>query len=307
MKFDIVVAHYKENIDWTRELKHPSVGRIFVYTKGPVVPDMNDGRFLHSYLPNVGRESHTYLWHCVHNFEDISANRRSDFTFFVQGSPHSMNAARIHEWMDEISLNSLKFTLNYRISSPYDFTNSGRVSSWAGSTHPAKFGVKEWCENYVCNADFSAMPIFWNACFGVSNERIVASGRDRLAHIQQSELSTLNPECGHFCERLWYHIFRMEGADSPEMPEGFWHFYGGPNGENHYGIMKLREDGQVRFYDNYNEKYWAKEEDSILLKDGRGNVTSTLNKVDENEYVGIFVGSQKSTHRLTKVRIPVKK
>jgi hypothetical protein len=300
MKFDVVIAHYKENIEWVRDIKHPSLGRVFLYTKGPVVPDMSDDRIVHSYLPNVGRESHTYLWHCVHNFRHISTIGGSDFTFFVQGSPHSMNAARMQEWMDEIESNSLPFTLNYRISSPYDFTNAGRVSSWAGSTHPAKFAVKEWCDNYVGHADFFHMPIFWNACFGVSNERIAASERDRLAHIQQSELSTLNPECGHFCERLWYHIFRMGDAECFSMPEGFWHFYGGPKGENHYGIMKLREDGQVRFYDNYNEKYWSKDGDSITFRDGKGNV--------DNEYSGVFAGAQKSTHRIRKTRAtPVKK
>lgn len=301
MKFDIVVAHYKENIDWIRGLNHPSIRRVFVYTKGPVVSDLNDERVFHSYLPNVGRESHTYLWHCVHNFKDIAEGRMSDFTFFVQGAPHSMDAKTIIAWIDEAERYSLDFTLNYRISSPYDFLASGRVKFWAGPTHAAEFGVKEWCDAYVNPAvDFKKMPIFWNACFGVSSECVADSGRERLATIQQKELSTLNPECGHYCERLWYHIFRMERRGKRDLPPGFWHFLGGSDGKKHYGVMKLKEDGNIGFYDNFNERHWSKGESSILLKSGDGKVTSELKRVSDDEYSGEFIGPQKSLHKITR-------
>lgn len=306
MKFDIVVAQYRENVEWVRGLTHPSLRRVFVYTKGPVVGDMSDGTVSHSYLTNVGRESHTYLWHCVHNFHGMASGEMADFTFFVQGSPHGMDAPRILQWMDEVERTGIRFTLNYRLSSPFDFLASGRVKYWSGPTQAAEHDVRRWCDAYVRDgARFEGMPIFWNACFGVATECVVDSGRDRLATILQKELSTINPECGHYCERLWYHIFRMDKHDHEELPEGFWHFFGGPDGRRHYGIMRLRDDGSVGFYDNFNERRWSREGSSIVLKSGSGKPTAVLEQTGPEEFSGEFVGPQKSLHKISR-RLPPK-
>lgn len=301
MKFDVVVAQYKEDVRWIGDLVHPSIRKIFVYTKGPVVRDMSDERVFHSYLPNVGRESHTYLWHCVHNFRSMASGEMADFTFFLQGSPHAMNPRAISDWIDEVEKSSLSFTLNYRLSNPYDFLSSGRIKLWSGPTQSSDSDVREWCESHVAKGvRFENMPIFWNACFGASTECIVASGRERLANIQQRELSTINPECGHYCERLWYHIFAMERFDVDPLPEGFWHFFGGPKGKRHYGIMRLRDDGSVGFYDNFNERHWHREGSSIVLKNAEGKVTSVLVDNGDGTYSGEFVGSQKSVHKISR-------
>lgn len=303
MKFDVVIAHYRENLNWIRGLNHPSIRRVFVYTKGPVVADLSGETVSHSYLPNVGRESHTYLWHSVHNFRDISEGRMADFTFFVQGSPHSMNAARIGEWIEEVERGGLSFTLNYRLSSPFDFLSSGRCRSWAGETSPSDCDVGEWCERHVkSGADLTRIPIFWNACFGVSSERIVASGRDRMARIQQEQLATLNPECGHFCERLWYHIFTMDSSPAYAPEDDLWDFWGGPDGNRHYGTIRLREDGRIGLYDNFNERSWKRDGESILLLDERGSTTSRLDMKSEDEYSGSFLGRGRSVHKITRHR-----
>lgn len=303
MKFDIVIAHYTENLNWVRSLTHPSIRRVFIYTKGPVVADLSSEAVSHSYLPNVGRESHTYLWHSVHNFHEIESGKMADFTFFVQGSPHSMNAARIAEWIEEVESSGLSFTLNYRISSAFDFLSSGRCRSWAGATSPSECDVGEWCERHVKNkAELKSMPVFWNACFGVSSERIAHSGRDRLARIQQAELSTTNPECGHFCERLWYYIFRMESAPAHAVNMDVWDFYGGPNGNSHYGTIRLRDDGRIGLYDNFNERSWRREGESIVLLDDRGIATSRLTMNSDDEYSGPFLGRSRSSHRITRHR-----
>lgn len=302
MKFDIVIAHYRENLNWIKGLKHPSIRRVFVYTKGPVFDDLSSEAVSHSYLPNVGRESHTYLWHSVHNFRDISDGKMGDFTFFVQGSPHSMNATKIGEWIDEVEKRSLSFTLNYRLSSPFDFLSSGRCRSWAGETSPSECDVGEWCERHVKKeAKLTRIPIFWNACFGVSSERIAASGRDRMARIQQKQLDTLNPECGHFCERLWYHIFTMESAPMYEPDEGLWDFWGGRDGSKHYGIMRLRKDGTIGLYDHFNERKWEMVGDSIRFLDESNAPSCVLHKKSDDEFLGVHVGGG-SVHKITRHR-----
>ena len=78
----IVVARYNENIDWLR--KEPFVNNIYsvvIYDKGPnSVKNLFD-TFDYQYLPNVGRESHTFLHHIYNNYDSLA-----DITIFLPGS-----------------------------------------------------------------------------------------------------------------------------------------------------------------------------------------------------------------------------
>ena len=56
MSFTIVIAHYNEKIDWIQML--PS-DHIHLYSKGTA--EYQNAKYKISYLPNVGRESQTYL------------------------------------------------------------------------------------------------------------------------------------------------------------------------------------------------------------------------------------------------------
>jgi len=88
-KKDLVVAHYREDTRWIHELE--SEYNVFVYHKDnslsarefdrvPVY--RREGSILHCDLPNVGRESHTYLYHIVKNYENLA-----ETTAFIQGNP----------------------------------------------------------------------------------------------------------------------------------------------------------------------------------------------------------------------------
>ena len=69
--FQIVVSRYNEDISWT--LKYSP--NVVIYNKGQDdIPNAIS-------LPNVGRESHTYLYHIITNYHHLA-----DLTVFVQGS-----------------------------------------------------------------------------------------------------------------------------------------------------------------------------------------------------------------------------
>jgi hypothetical protein len=80
---DVVLAHYNEDLSWLSKIGEDS--HIHVYTKGPQV-ELNfpsGSQTSLQQLPNVGRESHTYLSHIVKNYE-----RLADWTVFTQaGEP----------------------------------------------------------------------------------------------------------------------------------------------------------------------------------------------------------------------------
>jgi hypothetical protein len=302
IKVDLVVAHYKEDVSWLNKIEHELLNNIFVYTKSDAKPKVEGSRFKKSTLENVGRESHTYLWHCVDQYEKLSAGS-ADFVFFLQGSPHGMEGQTLCGWMDEVSESGLKYTYNFRVSSPYDFLNKGRLSHWGSATnHPADFDVKEWCQRFIKPVEkFDKIPIFWNACFGVSADRILSNDKEKYKRIVE-ELCHLHPECGHYCERLWYYMFNMDEVRDAPIPEGCYEFWGGSEGKDHYGVMRLNEDGSVGLYRHPNESFWKQEGDSIILMDRVKNPTSSLKKVGSDMYVGVFLSNPKSIHRLVKIK-----
>eukprot|EP01038_Epipyxis_sp_PR26KG_P011811 gene11811-15807_t len=94
----IVIAHYEENLDWIPS----SWSKIaYIYNKSTascvntntamsdmkIKEDDNSSKqknlnFFTEQLPNVGRESHTYLYHIISKYDQLA-----DVTYFTQGHP----------------------------------------------------------------------------------------------------------------------------------------------------------------------------------------------------------------------------
>lgn len=71
-QIQIVVARYKEDIEWTK--KFPNV---IIYNKGEPLGEPNEVS-----LPNVGREGHTYYHYICEHYDNLM-----DYTIFLQGHP----------------------------------------------------------------------------------------------------------------------------------------------------------------------------------------------------------------------------
>ncbi len=70
---EIVIARYNENLDWLDKI--PKDIKITIYNKG-----INDINRPFIQLPNIGRESHTYLYHIINNYDNLAEQ-----TIFCQG------------------------------------------------------------------------------------------------------------------------------------------------------------------------------------------------------------------------------
>lgn len=78
MKYHIVIAKYKENIDWTNSFSDKQ--NIIIYDKSgsnDLITDINV-----RYCPNVGREAHTYIQYICDHYHNLP-----DKIVFLQGSP----------------------------------------------------------------------------------------------------------------------------------------------------------------------------------------------------------------------------
>jgi hypothetical protein len=70
--FDLVIAKYKEDISWSDNIKFKKI----IYNKGDA-PYPNAEQ-----LENIGRESHTWVYHIVKNYNNLN-----EYTIFAQGDP----------------------------------------------------------------------------------------------------------------------------------------------------------------------------------------------------------------------------
>jgi hypothetical protein len=78
--FSVVIARYAESMTWlpgSWKLNH----RVYIYNKG--TDDIDHWRSIqYEAISNVGRESHTYLYHIVKQYHDLT-----DVVYFTQANP----------------------------------------------------------------------------------------------------------------------------------------------------------------------------------------------------------------------------
>lgn len=68
-----VIAKYKEDVSWAKELKSSYI----IYNK-----NIEDNSLYEHNLYNIGREGHTFMYHIVKNYSNLN-----EYTAFVQGDP----------------------------------------------------------------------------------------------------------------------------------------------------------------------------------------------------------------------------
>ena len=103
MKNNIVVARYNESIDWLDSINKDKYN-IKIYNKGD-----DNINYEYSKLPNIGRESHTYLKYIIDNYENLT-----DFTIFLQGNPfdHLGNLERVSDKTIQEFINDYEYDGN---------------------------------------------------------------------------------------------------------------------------------------------------------------------------------------------------
>jgi hypothetical protein len=196
MRYDIVVARYKENIDWLKQVDVDC--NIIIYNK------FYDEQIK---LENVGRESHTYLHHIVENYENLA-----DVTFFTQADPfdHSPNF-----------LNHVKQIVTERQSYGFKGLTKPPVHGHAeslrcdldGNPHHGGLNLKYGTDTIF--KDFNIFTIEFNpgAIFLASKENILK--REKQFYINCLNLC-INTEwkdrsgtlaAPYFFERMWKTIF----------------------------------------------------------------------------------------------------
>ena len=160
-------------------------------------------------LPNVGRESHTYLYHIITNYHCLA-----DVTLFLQGEVRSHM-----RWNRDVLNNFIKGAKEKGVHTQHLFTRGGwgRIHHFGKLEKMIKNGeiavtnmtIGEFWEHLYGSPHPKTIPVSYNALFSVSRERIL----NKTLGFYKNAISFVdhhpNPEEGHYFERLWAGIFTV--------------------------------------------------------------------------------------------------
>ena len=200
MEYQIVVARYNEDIMYLSLFKNIMI----VYNKGD---DNTPFDFNTIKLPNIGRESHTYLYHIIQNYDNL-ANK----TLFLQGRVHDHKLLPINEYFKENNfigrlnkhnINLIKNRIEHKGKYLKDLNN--------GNLKRTKYTPYEWIN--LIGIDITQLSNFymvWGANFCVSKNLILQKPKIFYENLLKYIEYDSNPEEGHFFERSWYLIFNHD-------------------------------------------------------------------------------------------------
>ncbi|XP_022086011.1 uncharacterized protein LOC110976755 [Acanthaster planci] len=207
LDYEIVIAHYRENLDWLR----PYASHTLVYHQGN---DLGPPFQVYGWerLENVGREPHAYLYHITTFYE-----RLADITVFAQGDSLRGRCFK----------NPLEFLRSAKKGIPC-VKVPGTYRQWGNIKFPPKY-LEHFKTNplQISNETFGqvyrnlyghpppsdGIESCRNGCFGVTRGQILRHPlkfyQKALAYVSKYS----NQEESHYLERLWYHFF--VGRDKP--------------------------------------------------------------------------------------------
>lgn len=227
-KSEMVIAHYKENLQWALEYRK----WVVLYHKGGQehdgdIVDINTKQKIfgpsnfRSYpLPNLGREGHTYLYYIVNRWNSLPEN-----VFFTQGScsvdhrPFPIDSYLLHKPNIPLFMNVWNRGIEFV---DYPGGTIKHVGKWKkekeqGIMSPCPTSFLEWWKKYISPVlpidHPSEKVIFekwkWShgAIFSVDRSNIRSHPLVFYQNLLRNLQRHVNPEEGHFLEKSWFYIF----------------------------------------------------------------------------------------------------
>ena len=213
---DIIVSRYNEDLNWINEYPF-NLFQYIVYNKG------NNDNFNKNNikqiinLPNVGRESHSYLYHIVNNYENNLAN----INVFLPGSLDLIHKKNKSIKLLNLIINSKynnAFFIGEHKKSIYNFFKDFKLEYW-NTNH---YKNKELNNNFSLElAKLRPYGLWYKYFFGnklshwytyygifsIHKNDILQSNIEIYKKLLLVLSYSANPECGHYMERSWGVLF----------------------------------------------------------------------------------------------------
>jgi len=211
---DLVIAYYKENLDWLAAYKSFPFRKVFIYTKGAEHP-ASPLPYEEKKLPNIGRCDHTYLYHIVHTYNDLPT-----VTIFTTGSAHAIQHKKnnLNFIVDKVFTTHDSVFRGQRHTSIRDTFHDFKLNSWQStntnnkenssknSLHPARIRpFKQWYEKTFPKIDVNF--VVFGGVFAVAQHHIKNRTKASYMRLLRQFPKHSNPELGHYFERAWLAVF----------------------------------------------------------------------------------------------------
>ena len=210
--FSVIVARFDEQLDWLQ----PYYGLLAVYNKGKTGPTrLIDPVYQ---LPNVGRESHTFVTYILRNYHSLP-----EYTAFVQGGiddAHSwirkdygprMISAMLKEAKE--SENGCSIALKAGLDDVdwgFEFDGTRIAIEKYKKFESRKLRTLRQFWNEILNLPIPARDeyrVYPSAFMVIRRDRIRSKSWVYYNRIEKELSYSSDPIEGHFMERSWYHIF----------------------------------------------------------------------------------------------------
>ena len=206
MDCSFIISRYEEDLNWLKILKDQ---KVVVYNKGDKIINYDCRNVIK--LKNVGRESHTYLYHIVNNYNNLS-----EVNIFLQGRIDDLGCMSFKNPLDYLTnINKYGYSVSrYGLLGPLHWKNNVGIEldnrykkQWEnGEISRSKIGFRKFAKNLFPN-----IPIFigtsYGGCFAVKKENIRKYEVKFYEYLLQILERNKNPIEGHYMERLWCYIF----------------------------------------------------------------------------------------------------
>lgn len=266
IKKTAVLSRFQETDNTFFEFLQKQDYNIIVYNK-----DKGD-----NLLPNIGRESHTYLHYIIENYDKLP-----DDILFSQYYP-----------LDTVPLRHAEKRLNAPLldfigygNTDYDLSVRAREIKWM-EIYQKIYGWDEMTPHYIVPTGTSRYGFF-----RVSKKAILRHKIDFYKKCIELLSYDIDPIEGYFFERAWKYIFTNYGncpKDFMYLRNSLWLFgdtsvpyrYPLERKKDHYGHIKLYGDGCISststgLYSNDAECFWTIDDNKLYFLSNNGCITSS--------------------------------
>jgi len=222
MKTKYIVARYNESIDWLNFAMDKSV----IFNKGEKLNIPNE-----ILVPNVGRESETYLRYIIENYDNLPdicvflQGRISDHIRYVRGMKYNPHINRCLNYVTFLESQAMSLGASY----PSITVNANTKNSiWSKQFNKKPWRGYDWYlynnyknEKHILFHDWfvkniqkewpkKKFKVYRNGIFSVTKKKILKNPKKYYENLIKQVNWHIEPVEGHFFERSWYYIFNND-------------------------------------------------------------------------------------------------
>ena len=207
MSEKIVISRYNESLEWVKKLN--SNYEIIIYNKGKEIRLDNNLEIIK--LKNVGRESHTWIHHIFHNYENLDEK-----TLFLQGRIDDLNCMVFKNLDYYFSrLEKINFCASrLGLLTPFHWKDNLNIENddrYRKDWNSFKISRNSDGFRSFAKKLFGNVPIFiptsYGGCFSVRKEAILSYPKSFYLELLRSLDHHIHPIEAHYLERLWCFMF----------------------------------------------------------------------------------------------------